>query len=164
MSRLDALHDERAGGPPPTRRSFMTWVAAGAFGACAAVMTAFNLIFLRPRVTTGEANKIRVGKPETFGSGSVVEFNDAKVVVRRDGDRFSAVSTVCTHLGCTVKRTDVGFECPCHGSVYDAMGGVLGGPAPKSLPWFRITLTPTGELEVDKQAVVPTGTTLEVPS
>ena len=148
MSRLDALHDERAGGPRRSRRSVISWIAAGAFAACAGVMTLFNLMFLRPRVTTGEASKFRIGRPENFSSGSVVEFPDAKVVVRRSGDRFSAVSLVCTHLGCTVRRTDVGFECPCHGSVYDAAGSVIGGPAPKALSWYRVSLTPSGELEV----------------
>ncbi|MCC7138801.1 MAG: Rieske 2Fe-2S domain-containing protein [Planctomycetes bacterium] len=164
MSRLDALHDERAGGPRRSRRSVISWIAAGAFAACAGVMTLFNLMFLRPRVTTGEASKFRIGRPENFSSGSVVEFPDAKVVVRRSGDRFSAVSLVCTHLGCTVRRTDVGFECPCHGSVYDAAGSVIGGPAPKALSWYRVSLTPSGELEVDKQSVVPAGTHLEVAS
>ncbi len=164
MSRLDALDDERAGTPAPTRRSLLAWVSAGAFAACAGVMTLFNLMFLRPRVSSGEASTLRIGKPENFSSGSVVEFPDAKVVVRRTGNRFNAVSLICTHLGCTVRSTDVGFECPCHGSLYDAAGNVIGGPAPKPLPWFRVSLSPSGELEVDKRAEVPPGTHLEVTS
>ena len=40
--------------------------------------------------------------PGTYSSGSQVEYTDDKVLVRREGDRFAAISTVCTHLGCTV--------------------------------------------------------------
>ena len=32
----------------------------------------------------------------------------------------SALSLVCTHLGCTVDESADGFACPCHGSRYDS--------------------------------------------
>jgi hypothetical protein len=41
-------------------------------------------------------------------------------------------------------------------------GNVTGGPAPKSLSWFQVTLTPNGELEVDKDNEIQTGTYLSV--
>ena len=46
----------------------------------------------------------------------------------------------CTHLGCTVPwRDDEGqFHCPCHGSLYNAKGEVIGGPAPRPLDLFPI--------------------------
>lgn len=64
-----------------------------------------------------------------------------------DQERFSkdprwlVVVGVCTHLGCVPnekknpdKTSEVqGWLCPCHGSVYDLSGRVLGGPAPKNL-------------------------------
>jgi ubiquinol-cytochrome c reductase iron-sulfur subunit len=41
---------------------------------------------------------------------------------------------VCTHLGCVPNRNaDGGWLCPCHGSMYDASGRVIRGPAPKNL-------------------------------
>ena len=40
---------------------------------------------------------------------------------------------VCTHLGCVPNRTESGWSCPCHGSIYDNSGRVLRGPAPKNL-------------------------------
>ena len=46
-----------------------------------------------------------------------------------------ALNAECSHLGCIVpwNEFEKKFECPCHGSTYDAMGNVLRGPAPKSL-------------------------------
>jgi cytochrome b6-f complex iron-sulfur subunit len=41
----------------------------------------------------------------------------------------------CTHLGCTFpwNANENQFQCPCHGSLYDAEGRVLRGPAPLPL-------------------------------
>lgn len=45
----------------------------------------------------------------------------------------------CTHLGCIpnekngITETGDGWLCPCHGSIYDASGRVIRGPAPKNL-------------------------------
>jgi ubiquinol-cytochrome c reductase iron-sulfur subunit len=40
---------------------------------------------------------------------------------------------VCTHLGCVPNKTEQGWLCPCHGSVYDNSGRILSGPAPRNL-------------------------------
>ncbi len=157
-----ALNPERAGTEGPSRRRLMTMLSAVALGAAGSVMGVFNLIFLRPRVTYGSASKIRVGRPGAYSPGSQVVLPDARVVVRREGDKFLAISTVCTHLGCTVRTTDIGFDCPCHGSSYDSSGNVTSGPAPKSLAWYRVAVAPNGELEVDKRQVVAPETYLEL--
>ncbi|MDR4471330.1 MAG: ubiquinol-cytochrome c reductase iron-sulfur subunit [Nitrospira sp.] len=46
-----------------------------------------------------------------------------------------AFSPICTHLGCGHRWDDVEkkFLCPCHGSVFDVNGIVLGGPALRPL-------------------------------
>lgn len=45
-----------------------------------------------------------------------------------------AFSAVCTHQGCIVAAAGAEFDCPCHGSRYDAATGeVLQGPAPDPL-------------------------------
>ncbi len=75
----------------------------------------------------------------------------------RQGDKFRALSSICTHLGCTVNRANHGYHCPCHGSVFDDQGRVKSGPAPRSLPWFLITLSKDGQLAVDKSQTVPAG-------
>jgi len=59
--------------------------------------------------------------------------------LRRTGSReFVAFSPICTHLGCPVNWVGQIFLCPCHGSVYDAAGDVVAGPAPLPLRRDRV--------------------------
>jgi len=55
--------------------------------------------------------------------------------VKQSEADVTVFSPMCTHLGCGYHwdGTDRKFKCPCHGSVYDLTGKVLGGPAPRSL-------------------------------
>ncbi|HLC15496.1 MAG TPA: ubiquinol-cytochrome c reductase iron-sulfur subunit [Thermodesulfovibrionia bacterium] len=48
---------------------------------------------------------------------------------------LTALSPVCTHLGCMVRwdRVDETFKCPCHGGIYDSLGRVKAGPPPAPL-------------------------------
>ena len=84
------------------------------------------------------------------------------VTLIRTNAGVAAISNTCTHLGCVIATTDVGCDCPCHGSRFDAEGSVLGGPAPRPLPWFQLALSPSGEVEVDTAIEVPQGTFLKV--
>lgn len=50
-------------------------------------------------------------------------------------------SAICTHQGCTVAAAGAEFDCPCHGSRYDAATGeVIGGPAPRPLAELTVTV------------------------
>ncbi len=157
--------DPKSGPGPegqPSRRGFLTLLTGSALAVAGAATGAASLVYLRPRVTYGPPSRVAVGRPESFTSGGQVALPGAKLVIRRQGNRFAAISTVCTHLGCTVAPTDTGFDCPCHGSQYDERGDVIGGPAPRSLAWFEVTLAPNGELVVDKHRAVDPDTWLEV--
>ncbi|KAG2430485.1 hypothetical protein HXX76_010008 [Chlamydomonas incerta] len=66
------------------------------------------------------------------GQGRVVQQGLLKVALYRDGrGQLHRHSALCTHLGCCVEWNplDSTFDCPCHGSQYDACGGCLHGPA-----------------------------------
>ena len=65
--------------------------------------------------------------------------------------RLYAVSSECTHRGCTVETAAPknGLRCPCHGSEYAVDGRVTKGPASKTLPRFAISVDPTGRVVVD---------------
>jgi glycine/D-amino acid oxidase-like deaminating enzyme/nitrite reductase/ring-hydroxylating ferredoxin subunit len=71
------------------------------------------------------------------GEGGTVRVGARKVGVYRDeGGELHAVSTVCTHLGCSVmwNNAERSWDCPCHGSRFDPDGRLLEGPAVKDLP------------------------------
>ena len=70
------------------------------------------------------------------GEARVVRSGLGKVGVYRDeAGGLHAVSLRCTHLGCLTRWNDAerSWDCPCHGSRFDADGQVLAGPAVKPL-------------------------------
>lgn len=56
-------------------------------------------------------------------------------LVRKPDGRVIAFAPSCPHLGCGYRwfAADRRFKCPCHVSVFDIDGKVLGGPAPRPL-------------------------------
>jgi cytochrome b6-f complex iron-sulfur subunit len=57
------------------------------------------------------------------------------IVAQPTSGKAVAFSAICTHMGCTVAPSGAKLNCPCHGSVFDALTGKnVGGPAPKPLP------------------------------
>jgi Rieske Fe-S protein len=64
------------------------------------------------------------------------------VVSQPTSGEVVAFSAVCTHQGCTVAPKGKEFDCPCHGSTFDAAtGDVINGPARTPLPKLKATLS-----------------------
>jgi glycine/D-amino acid oxidase-like deaminating enzyme/nitrite reductase/ring-hydroxylating ferredoxin subunit len=66
------------------------------------------------------------------GEGEVLSLDGRRLAVYRNANgELSALSPVCTHLGCLVhwNTTEKSWDCPCHGSRFDPHGRVLNGPA-----------------------------------
>ncbi len=145
-----------------SRRSVLAWLSGvGLFGSL--ILSAFsNFLFLKPRTTYGQPNRFNIGRPEDYPPGVRLAIDPKRICIVRDGNKLAAISTTCTHLGCIVSPSETGFSCPCHGSRYDPDGNVTGGPAPKALPWYQVSLTPNGELEIDKDTEIQPGTYLTV--
>ncbi len=96
-------------------------------------------------VRVGRLADIAVG---TTGSATA---NDKNIVLfRPDETSVLAYSAVCTHAGCTVAAAGKKFDCPCHGSSFQAADGtVITGPAQRPLvplraaidgDWITVTL------------------------
>jgi cytochrome b6-f complex iron-sulfur subunit len=64
------------------------------------------------------------------------------IIINTGGGNFSALSSICTHQGCTVAYNPGAgnIQCPCHGSVYTTTGTVVSGPAPRALASYAATL------------------------
>lgn len=84
-------------------------------------------------VTPGDVDSIEEIKS---GTGATIRRGLTKVAVYRD--QAGAVherSAICRHLGCVVNwnTLESTWDCPCHGSRYDAYGHVIQGPANSDL-------------------------------
>lgn len=71
------------------------------------------------------------------GSSMIIQ----SILIANTGNGFIALSSICTHQGCTVgyNATANKIQCPCHGSEYSITGSVLVGPAPAPLQSYTIT-------------------------
>jgi Rieske Fe-S protein len=78
------------------------------------------------------------------GGATSAKLGDTPIILTQPkSGTITGFSAVCTHRGCTVAPAadNKEFDCPCHGSKYDAVTGeVISGPAPAPLPKLSITL------------------------
>ncbi|MBL8138840.1 MAG: Rieske (2Fe-2S) protein [Acidobacteria bacterium] len=114
----------------------------------------------RAAVLPSPSKTFRVTIPETLPAGEPFVPPGRSVALFRDGEGIHAISIVCTHLGCIIKATAGGFECPCHGSKFASDGAVTGGPAPAPLPWRQVTVNGNAVI-VDEETSVPAGTKVQ---
>ena len=131
------------------RRKFLISVGNSIIGIIGVGTLGATYKFLWPNVLKEIPPEFQVGSPELLQPNSVIFNEEYKVfVVRNELGQFYAISSVCTHLGCTVNWRPVNvpgysegvISCPCHGSIYDKTGKVLSGPAPRSLDRYEIRL------------------------
>jgi len=138
------------------RRSFIKWLTVG-WSAFAAVVAGYGSLLLRyffPNVLFEPKQSFRAGYPDEYEIGKVSERFKARygIWIVRDAEGIYALSTVCTHLGCTPNwlENDNKFKCPCHGSGFYKTGINFEGPAPRPLERYKIGLADDGQILVDK--------------
>ena len=84
-------------------------------------------------VTPGEVDSPAEIAP---GSGAIIRRGLKKIAAYKDeAGKVHELSAVCRHLGCIVdwNSLEKTWDCPCHGSRYDALGRVIMGPANSDL-------------------------------
>jgi cytochrome b6-f complex iron-sulfur subunit len=160
-----------------TRRHFfnlglisLMGVGLGGFGAAC-------IAFLWPKLGGGFGSKINAGKLEEVeaniksnkgfyylaeGRAWITEYpavalpNAAKIykpgVLAGMQAGVVALYQKCPHLGCRVPNctTSQWFECPCHGSQYNRVGEKKGGPAPRGMDRFSVSI-------VNNNVIINTG-------
>jgi cytochrome b6-f complex iron-sulfur subunit len=161
-----------------TRRQFfnrtivtLMSVSLGSFGLAV-------IAFLYPRAGGGFGSKVNVGKLDDIiggireGDGFLyrpeartwlteypatalpkAEGIYAEPILNGMRVGLNALYQKCPHLGCRVPdcKSSQWFECPCHGSQYNRVGEKKGGPAPRGMDRFGITVDATGNVIVDTQ-------------
>jgi cytochrome b6-f complex iron-sulfur subunit len=151
-----------------SRRQFFNRAIVGFFGLGITGFSAASFVaFLWPTNTGGFGSQIRIGNlsdiqakiqegqgfayyPEArawitayppaalekaravYGPGELTGMEEGVV----------ALYQKCPHLGCRVPQcvTSQWFECPCHGSQYNQVGEKKGGPAPRGMDRFTMTV------------------------
>ena len=145
------------------RRSFLSWVTLAwvAFTASMLASLTATARFMFPNVLFEPPPTFKAGFPNEIQAGQVDErFKQRFAVwlVRTAFDEWGkapgiyALSTVCTHLGCTPNwlEAEQKFKCPCHDSGYYKTGVNFEGPTPRPLERYAITLADDGQILVDK--------------
>jgi cytochrome b6-f complex iron-sulfur subunit len=150
-----------AGGKLIPRRSMISWMtlAWAAFSASMLAAATATGRFMFPNVLFEPPPTFKAGPPDELQKGIVDErFKPLGVWLVKDNDVVTgalgiyALSTVCTHLGCTPNWLpgEEKFKCPCHGSGYYKNGINFEGPTPRPLERFAISLADDGQILVDK--------------
>ena len=138
------------------RKGFIGWLTIGwiAFAAATGGFFTVMIRFLFPNVLFEPPQSFKVGFPDEFAKGKVdTRFKKKHAVwIIRDDKSIYALSTVCTHLGCTPNwlEAEQKYKCPCHGSGFRKDGINFEGPAPRPLERYAISLASDGQILVDK--------------
>jgi cytochrome b6-f complex iron-sulfur subunit len=150
-----------------TRRQFLNRAIVGFTVFSLAAFGGAVLAFVWPGATTGFGSKIRVGKiddvktrieaadgflyvpegrmwvteyPADALANAEQVYSPAELTGMEVG--LVALWQTCPHLGCRVPNCDSSqwFECPCHGSRYNQVGEKRGGPAPRGMDRFAMSV------------------------
>ena len=158
-----------------TRRQFLNRGSATLMGLGLAAFGGSVLAFLWPQIGAGFGAKITAGKlsdilqkiSDTRSPYYVAEARSwvtaypadalpkakkiyAGAVLTGMESGVVALYQKCVHLGCRVPwcGSSQWFECPCHGSKYNRVGEKKGGPAPRGLDRFAVSVS-GGTLTID---------------
>jgi len=123
-------------------KTILSFIPLGVAGAGFAAM---GIRFITPvkrkyerRIFTLHLNELPLNESRIFHDLKGKEL----MMVRTGEQEIKALSTVCTHLGCSVKwQKDKGqFYCPCHNARFDKNGEVLEGPPPAPLDTYKVEI------------------------
>jgi len=131
-----------------SRRDFLKLARDGFLYLSSALVFAGFLRFLDYDPNPAQKTEFDLGLAENYPLGSRTVIDEIPAILIHTESGFSALSLVCTHLGCTLESGADGFACPCHGSHFDADGNVTHGPAIKSLHSLHVTITADNRIVV----------------
>jgi cytochrome b6-f complex iron-sulfur subunit len=151
-----------------TRRQFLNRNLVALMGLSTATFAAASMVgFLWPPPAKGFGGKIKAGKLSDVKATIAANKEPVYVAEARTylsaypPDEIAKAKAVyaatllpgmeaglvalyqrCVHLGCRVPwcKSSQWFECPCHGSKYNRVGEKKGGPAPRGLDRFPISV------------------------
>jgi cytochrome b6-f complex iron-sulfur subunit len=132
--------------PDLSRRDFLKLASQGFLAVTGVFGLGMLFRFLGYQTEPPPPAEFDLGPASDYPVGSRTLLADIPALLLHSAAGFSALSLVCTHLGCTLEQTADGFDCPCHGSRFDAHGQVLHGPAGKALVALRVEQDEAGHV------------------
>jgi Rieske Fe-S protein len=87
------------------------------------------------------SEKIQELSDLAHGEAKVVKYEQHKIALYKDeAGKLHAVNPVCPHAKCIVEwnTAEMSWDCPCHGSRFNADGVVLTGPASHDLEEIKL--------------------------
>ena len=127
---------------PLTRRTLVTIGGASAGAVLLAACTAGGDDRAVTGTDGGGSTEVSLKSIPVSGAVSATLGGKPIVVSQPSAGQVVAFSAVCTHAGCTVAPQGAEFDCPCHGSRFDAAtGDVLNGPATDPLPKLKAAVS-----------------------
>lgn len=130
------------------RREFLNKMAIGTASGVAVISSAAVISEILPP-STESFSMHNIGQIDDFPINEFSFIPDKKIFLYRSRSHIRILSAVCTHLGCTIKKSEQGFDCPCHGSHYNKTGKVCSGPASRSLDRLKVSVNKEGLIRVD---------------
>lgn len=131
-----------------SRRDFLKLARDGFLYLSGALALGGLLRFLDYDPNPALKTEFDLGSAANYPLNSRTLLSDPPAVLLHTEDGFSALSLVCTHLGCTLENNASGFTCPCHGSRFHVDGTVTQGPADRSLQSLHVEVTEEGNLKL----------------
>jgi cytochrome b6-f complex iron-sulfur subunit len=130
------------------RRDFLNKVAIGTASGVGVISIAAVITEIIPPATES-FSLLKIGRIDDFPINEFSFIPEKKIYFYRSRSHLRILSAVCTHLGCTINKSENGFDCPCHGSHFDKTGRATSGPASRSLDRLKVSVDRQGLVTVD---------------
>jgi cytochrome b6-f complex iron-sulfur subunit len=131
-----------------SRRDFLKLTRNGFLYLSGALALGGLLRFLDYEPNPAPKTEFDLGPASKYPLHSRTVLSDPPAVLVHNEKGFSALSLVCTHLGCTVEHNSEILACPCHGSHFALDGAVTHGPAASPLHALHVEVTEEGNLKL----------------
>ncbi len=128
---------------PMKRRSFLGVLIAFLLAVLGGIAAFLAAGFLYP-VRKKKGKPIFVCQLTQVPKGTTRTILDPRkrkvILIHTKEGKLLALSTVCTHLGCTVfyRPQEHRFDCPCHQGVFDGEGNPVSGPPKRPLERYPV--------------------------
>ncbi len=147
------VHPAHYVGPHSGRRKFLGWfLGAGTLSVAGVLSIPLIRYALDPLTrTTTQTDWTDLGPESDFTETSIPQKRTISItqmdgwrkvisekpvyVVKKADGKLTVMTSVCPHLGCSVKWVDGDnhFKCPCHNGIFTPTGTLVSGPPPRNM-------------------------------